>query len=147
MIKLALILHLLGATVWTGGHLVLAIGFLPKALRDKDPRVIQDFESRFERIGIPALILQVVTGLLLAYNYLPDISKWFSFETHVASHIFVKLVLLVLTLILALDARLRVIPRLSASNLTSMALHIWAVTLISVLFVAVGVGIRTGGIF
>ena len=147
MIKLALILHLLGATIWTGGHLILAIGFLPQALRDQDPKIIEAFESKYERIGIPALILQVITGLTLAYAYIPDVSKWFSFETHVATHIFIKLVLLALTVALALDARLRIIPKLSAANLTSLALHIVAVTVISVLFVAFGAGIRTGGLF
>jgi putative copper export protein len=116
-------------------------------MRKRDPAIIEAFESKFERIGIPALILQVITGLTLAYAYLPDVSKWFSFETHVATHIFVKLVLLVLTLALALDARLRIIPKLSTDNLTSLALHILAVTLISVLFVAFGAGIRTGGLF
>ena len=31
-----LIFHLLAATIWVGGHLVLALGFLPKALKNKD---------------------------------------------------------------------------------------------------------------
>jgi|GEM_PF-5746128 len=33
---LILILHLIAATIWVGGHLVLAIGYLPKALKRKD---------------------------------------------------------------------------------------------------------------
>ena len=38
MIKLALILHLLGATIWTGGHLILAIGFLPQGAPRQGPQ-------------------------------------------------------------------------------------------------------------
>ncbi|MEC7730094.1 MAG: hypothetical protein VX497_02305 [Candidatus Neomarinimicrobiota bacterium] len=32
-------IHIIAAAIWTGGHLVLAIGFLPKALKDQDPGV------------------------------------------------------------------------------------------------------------
>ena len=46
------------------------------------------------------------------------------------------------TNLIALDARLRLTPRLGPDSQGSMALHIVAVTVISVLFVAVGVGIR-----
>ena len=146
MYKTLLILHILSATVWTGGHLVLAIGFLPQALKRKDPAIIEVFESRFERIGIPALVIQVLTGLWLANRYLP-MAQWFSFENYLSTHIVIKLVLLGLTLVLAMDARLRLIPKLDASRLVSLAAHILAVTLISVLFVIVGIGIRTGGLF
>ena len=52
-----------------------------------------------------------------------------------------KLLLLLATILLTLDARLRLTPRLGPDSLGSMALHIVAVTVISVLFVAVGVGI------
>ncbi len=147
MFQLVLILHLLGASVWTGGHLVLAIGFLPRALRRRDPGLLLDFESRFERIGIPALLVQIVTGLLLAWRYVPEPARWLSFESHVTGHIFVKLILLALTLALALDARLRLIPRLDARRLPSLAAHVVAVTVLAVLFVAVGAGIRIGGLF
>ena len=56
------------------------------------------------------------------------------------------IILLVLTLALALHARLRIIPRLSPERLPTLALHIVLVTILAVLFVVVGVGFRTGGI-
>ncbi len=145
--RLVLILHLLGAAVWVGGHLVLTLGFLPRALRERDPRLLLDFESRYERIGIPALLVQVVTGLILAWRYLPDPAAWFSFESPVATHIFWKLALLALTLLLAIHARLRLIPRLDAPGLPLLAAHVVTVTVLAVLMVAVGAGIRTGGLF
>ncbi len=145
--KIVLILHLLGAAVWTGGHLVLALGFLPRALAVGDPRIVLGFEERYERIGIPALLVQIVTGLVLAYRYLPDPASWFSFATPVASHVLLKLALLLVTLALAIDARLRLVPRLTRERLPALAWHVGAVTVIAVLMVALGAGIRTGGLF
>ncbi|MGH7874191.1 MAG: hypothetical protein ACREQO_18470, partial [Candidatus Binatia bacterium] len=66
--RILVALHLIGASVWIGGHLVLAATILPRALRHRAPTIILDFEKGFERIGLPALVLQVVTGLLLAYR-------------------------------------------------------------------------------
>jgi putative copper export protein len=147
MYKYIILLHILGATIWTGGHLILSILILPKALKNKSVEIIQNFEAPYEKIGIPALILQVITGLYLAYNMLPDFSLWFSFLPGVPSFIGYKLILLLLTIIFAADARLRIIPRLNENNLTSLAWHIIPVTIISVLFVVVGVSFRTGGFF
>jgi putative copper export protein len=147
LIEYVIMLHVLGAAVWTGGHLVLTLGFLPKALRERDPEPIRFFESRYERIGIPALLIQVVTGVVLAFHYLPSFSSWFTLDNHLSTHIVVKLALLLGTLGLALHARLRLIPNLAEDNLRYLAGHIVAVTVLSVLFVLVGVGVRTGGLF
>jgi putative copper export protein len=147
MYKVFLMLHILAATVWTGGHLVLAVTVLPKALRRNAPELIFEFDSGFERIGIPALLLLVVTGLWLAYRIIPDVSAWFSFENHVSTLIVAKLTLLALTVALAVDARIRIIPNISSDNLKTLAFHIIPVTIISVLFVIIGVGFRTGGVF
>jgi putative copper export protein len=147
MYKVFLMLHILAATVWTGGHLVLAVTVLPKALRRNAPELIFEFDSRFERIGIPALLLLVATGLWLAYRIIPDVSAWFSFENYVSTLIAAKLTLLALTVALAVDARIRIIPNISSDNLKTLAFHIIPVTIISVLFVIIGVGFRTGGVF
>jgi hypothetical protein len=57
----------------------------------------------------------------------------------------VKLGLLALTVALAVDARLRVIPRLSDETLPVLAWHIRVVTAAAVLFVLAGASIRLGG--
>jgi putative copper export protein len=147
MYKVFLMLHILAATIWTGGHLVLAVTVLPKALRRNAPELIVEFDSGFERIGIPALLLLVVTGLWLAYRIIPDVSAWFSFENYVSTLIVAKLTLLALTVALAVDARIRIIPNISSDNLKALAFHIIPVTIISVLLVIIGVGFRTGGVF
>ena len=76
MIPFIILIHIIAAAVWTGGHLVLAIGFLPKALKNQDPAIIDFFESSFERIGIPALLFQVITGYYLVHYYASDVSQW-----------------------------------------------------------------------
>ena len=139
-----LLVHLLAATIWTGGHLVLALTILPVVLRQKDVAYLSRFEAGYERIGIPALILQVLSGLWLAFQRLPDIGAWLDFGDPVARPIAIKLTLLLLTVVFALDARLRVIPNLSANNLNALAWHAVPVTVIAVLFVVTGVSFRTG---
>jgi len=137
-------LHLLGATVWVGGHLVLSLSVLPRALRARDPEIVRDFESGFERLGIPALLVQVITGLWLAGRWAPDVAGWFVPSTPQAKLVLVKLALLAVTIALAVHARLRVIPRLDAARLRLLAYHVVAVTLLGVALLAVGVAIRTG---
>ena len=147
MYSYILLLHVLAATIWTGGHLVLATTILPRVLKEKSTSDLLRFESGYERIGIPALIIQVVTGLWLAHNLMPEISLWFSVVNPISRLILVKLILLLVTVLFAIDARLRIIPNLTNRNLMSLAYHIIPVTVISVLFVIVGVSFRTGGLF
>ncbi|MDI5921012.1 CopD family protein [Halomonas sp. LR5S13] len=138
-----LLLHLLGATIWTGGHLVLAVTILPRVLRGRDVGSLTWFEEGYEKLGMPALAVQVVTGLWLAWQKLPSLALWFSAEGGpVAELIQLKLALLGLTALVAAHARFRVIPRLSPATLPLMGWHILAVTLLSVLFVVVGLTFR-----
>ena len=58
-----------------------------------------------------------------------------------------KLLLLWLTVVLALHARLRLIPRLDSANLGLLAAHILIVTALAVALVIVGVDFRTGALF
>lgn len=138
-----LALHVLGATVWTGGHLVLALAVLPRALKERSPKTLLAFESGFEKIGIPALLVQVLTGLGLAQRIVRA-GEWFELATPQARLIVLKLALLAATALLAVDARLRLIPNLTERNLVALAWHVWPVTLLSVLFVIAGVGFRFG---
>ena len=141
---LALSLHILGATVWAGGHLVLAVTILPRALRDHRAAAVSEFEQSFERIGLPALAVQILSGLWLAHHLLGSPANWFD-DNPVAHVVQVKLGLLAVTLGLAVHARLRVIPRLSDDTLPTLAWHIRLVTLAAVVFVLAGASIRFGG--
>jgi putative copper export protein len=144
MYKYVLLLHILGATIWTGGHLVLALAVLPRVLKDRSPTALRQFESAFEKVGMPALLLQVATGLWLAHLLVPNVRSWFTAEDFVARLILLKLSLLAVTVLVAADARLRIIPHLTAQTLPAMARRIVAVTVLSVLFVTIGVSFRVG---
>lgn len=144
MFGVLLLLHILAATIWTGGHLILSFIILPKALTAKSPEILLEFESAYEKIGMPALIVQIITGLMLMHRMVSDIRLWFDFSNPL-NHIFMlKLTLLAATFSLALNARFRVIPKLNRDSLIIMAWHIRAVTLLSIAFVFVGVSFRAG---
>ncbi len=139
--KYLILLHVLGACVWVGGHLVLAISVLPKALKKNDPEMVRQYETHYERVGIPALLVQVATGLMMAVFYSP-VSEWFSFQDRVHTHLGIKLILLGLTFSLAIHARFFIIPKLSQSNLRVLGWHIVAVTSVAVAMVFVGLNFR-----
>ena len=70
--KILVLLHTLSATIWTGGHLILAVTVLPKALKNRDEKAIENFEGNFETLGLISLAIQVITGLGLTWIYFPQ---------------------------------------------------------------------------
>ncbi len=145
MLPYILLLHVLAATIWTGGHLILSSLILPKALKARDPEILLEFEGGFEKIGMPALLVQVLSGLWLAYQMQPDIGAWIRFDTFTDTSIFLKLATLALTAAFAVSARFFVVPKLSPETLPKFAWHIVPVTMLSVVFVILGVGLNAGG--
>jgi putative copper export protein len=144
MYRYVLLLHIVSATVWTGGHLVLALRILPGVLSRRSASMLLDFERRYEPLGMSALVVQVISGTWLASRLVP-FSLWLSLGNPTSRMVVMKLACLALTIAFALDARLRVLPRLRDDNVHTMVPHITAVTVLSVLFVVAGVGFRTGG--
>lgn len=142
-----LLIHVLAATIWTGGHIILSFVVLPKVLKEQSVERLLEFESAYEKIAMPALIVQIISGLMLAHTLLPDVSLWLDFSNPLAHGITAKLLLLALTAIFALDARFRVIPNLSKKSLVDMAWHIVPVTIFSILFVVVGISFQTSWLY
>jgi uncharacterized membrane-anchored protein len=136
-----ILLHVLGASVWAGGHLVLSIGFLPQALQTKDLSIITNFEKNYERVGIPALLLQVVTGIWMSLIYVP-FSNWWSLDTQHHVYLWTKLGLLLATVVLAVHTRFFIIPNLTVEKLSLLALHIILATALAVGFVITGLSFR-----
>jgi putative copper export protein len=143
---LLVIVHALAATVWTGGHLVLDLGVLPRALRAQSAAEIRAFEETFEPLGLTALAIQVLTGLWMSWIYLPGFRGLFSSVVPIGMLVGVKLLLLAATAVLALHARLRLIPNLTDANLSGLAWHIRGITALAIAFVVVGALIRLGGL-
>ncbi|MRJ10186.1 copper resistance protein CopD [Ornithobacterium rhinotracheale] len=144
MFKIALILHILGATVWVGGHLVLLLGYVPKAIKYKDSTVIKGFESKYEPIGVPALLIQIITGVYMAFFHYGYSFMSFSHGLERAANI--KILLLLSIFALAIHARFFIIPKLSKQNLMPMIYHIIGINIISILMLIIGVLFRFGGI-
>jgi hypothetical protein len=71
-------IHALAATVWTGGHLVLDLGVLPRAMQERSASQIRAFEEVFEPLGLIALAIEVLTGLGMGWIYLPGFRGLFS---------------------------------------------------------------------
>lgn len=145
MYQTVLTLHVIAATIWTGGHIVLAVGILPGALIEQDVERIVRFESVYERVGMPALFIQIASGLWLAHNIIAQTSSWFNLDNPLSQLLVMKFSLLAMTALLAIDAQFRLIPDLAVENLTDLAWHIVPVTVLSILFVIVGIGFRFGG--
>lgn len=139
--KWLILLHVVGATIWAGGHLILTLGFLPRALKDKDITIIVNFETNYERIGIPALIIQVITGFWMLLYYVP-LNYWWSLDSPHHYYLWIKISLLVGTILLAVHARLFIIPKLTVQRLPSLAFHIVLATLLAVAFVITGLSFR-----
>lgn len=143
---LLLVLHLIGATIWVGGHLILAIGILPEVLNKKDPQILLNFEKKYEKIGMPALLVMVITGIWMSVQFGIGFSQWFRFANPLETVVSLKLLLLFTTILFALSANIFVLPKLSPKNLNLMAFHIISVTTIGVLMLILGSFVRYGGI-
>lgn len=145
-LKILIFLHVLGACIWAGGHLILCLVVLPKAWKQKDTEAIQRFERPYEKIGIPALLILVLTGIRMAMIYLP-VNEWLNFNDPVSNHIGLKLILLLLTILLAIHARFFIIPKLTPENIGLLGSHIIGITIIAVLLVLTGVSFRMSILF
>lgn len=143
MILTLLVLHLIGASLWVGGHLILALGILPQALREGSAKRILDFEARFKMLGHSALAIQLITGIELARRLQPKMGAWFSFETPLDRTIFAKLVVLTLTLILAIHMKKKVMPG-AGEDPKKLAMHIRVVTLLALLLLVFGASFKNG---
>lgn len=141
-----LISHLIAATIWVGGHLILSLMILPKALKRKDPEMILSFEKQYARLGMPALIVLIITGIVMAYDFGAPVQQWFSFSGSLESVVSAKLLLLFLTFVVAIHAQTAVIPKLDPSKMKLMAVHIITITVIGVLMLILGSTVRYGGI-
>jgi putative copper export protein len=134
---------MLAASIWIGGHLVLAIGYVPRLLRGSDLKDLLAFEKTYEKLGLPSLIIAVVTGVYMGLQWYP-IDAWFT-GTGKSWLLGVKMILLLTTVGLAIDARLRLIPKAKRGeniNIYDLALHIILVTIIAVGFLIAGWSLR-----
>lgn len=145
---LLLVLHLLAATIWVGGHLYLLIRIFPQVLKNNDAARLLAFEKSFEPLGMSALLVLVLTGLAMAAQYGVGWQQFFSFSSPIERVVSLKLLLLFLTIGFAMSAMFRVIPHIerSSAKLKEMAFHAGGVTVIAIAMLILGSYVRYGGI-
>ena len=142
-----LVLHLTGSAAWLGGHVVLLFVAAPAARRTESAQPVIDFERSFGRIGLVALGVQVATGVLLARRYIGDWGTIFSSPTPAVRLLLVKITLLALIVVLAGHATHRLLPKLTYERLGRFIAHAWIVTILSLMLLVCGVGVRCGGLW
>jgi len=95
----------------------------------------------FLKIGIPALLIQVVTGISMALIYVP-FSQWGNLSTSHHVYLWIKLGLLLATVGLGIHARFFILPRLTVEKLSLLSMHIILVTILAVALVVTGLSFR-----
>lgn len=144
--QIILIFHLLAATVWVGGHLFLSIRYLPEALKKKDASILINFKDKFEPVGMPSLIILLVTGILMAYHYDVTFTQWFSFSNGIEKIVSLKLSLLLITVVMAINAQVFVFPNVKSERLFPVAVQIVSITIIGIAMLVLGSWVRIGGL-
>ena len=139
-LKILVFLHILAASIWAGGYIILSVSILPKSLRQKSKDLLLNFHKSFLTLGMIALAFQILTGFRLATILLP-MSKWADFGKPIALGINTKFLLLILTIIATfIEGKLAY----KSNNLKFIATMIIVVTILSLLFIYTGISIRMG---
>jgi putative copper export protein len=144
--QIVLIIHLLAATIWVGGHLILLLRYVPKAIKNKSLNEINHFRKIFEPVGIPSLLLLLITGIIMAYDYDVSVDKWFIFESSIEKIVSVKLILLLISLSLAFVTIKFVLPSINQISPFFLYFIIFLVTTIAVSMLILGSLVRVGGL-
>ncbi len=142
--SILVILHILGASIWIGGMLIMALGVLPKAKKAKDAALLKNYEGSFHILGMIALTIQFLTGFRLAMIYAGGMKGLFDFSSHPAVLFIWKLVLILITMGLFVVFKKKTLSVLDNSNISSASTLIWVLTLISITLMVLGLGFSRG---
>ena len=147
MNHLVLHLHVLAGCLLAGGSLYQALVVVPLAARAGDARAALPSARRFFLWSAPALLVQTITGPMLAAVWLPDPAQWLPTQGALGAHVFAKIFCLGALAALFLSARLLLAPRVADGRwgMRALRLHAGMQALLAVCFVVLGVSIRLGG--
>jgi uncharacterized membrane protein len=145
--KILVILHILGAAILVGTNLVMMLSVIPKAKKANDVGVIRGYLGGVGQMGVHALAVQFITGLWLASPQFKGISAAFEMKEVFATHVVAKVVIMIVITALIIVLRRKIAPNLTMDNLGGFTATVGLVTLLGIAMVALGVGLRTGGLF
>tara|TARA_B100000959_G_C14514899_1_gene432905 strand:+ start:239 stop:517 length:279 start_codon:yes stop_codon:yes gene_type:complete len=91
---------------------------------------------------MPALLSQIITGVILAIYYSNDFWIIFLMDNKIHTIITIKFILLIITSATAIHAKIKVLPSLSNDSLPYIAKHIYIITIVAVIYVIIGVLVR-----
>ncbi|MEZ4724873.1 MAG: hypothetical protein R2863_09495 [Candidatus Kapaibacterium sp.] len=138
------ILHILGASIWIGGMLIMALGVLPKAKKSNDASLLKNYEGSFHILGMIALTIQFLTGFRLAMIYAGGMKGLFDFSNHLAVLFVWKLVLILATMGLFVIFKKKTLSSLESDKISNATSMIWLLTLISIALMVLGLGFSRG---
>jgi putative copper export protein len=142
--SILVILHILGASIWIGGMLIMALGVLPKAKKTNDASLLKNYEGSFHILGMIALTIQFLTGFRLAMIYAGGMKGLFDFSNHAAVLFMWKLVLILATMGLFVVFKKKTLSKLDPTNVSSASAMIWVLTLLSLGLMILGLGFSRG---
>jgi len=140
------LIHVIGATIWVGGHLLLLGGYLRRALREGSASPIIEFERMFARIGLPSFALTMVSGALMGLIRYPP-SLWLDLDGP-TGRLGLKVLTVTALLPIMVYAEKRVLPALKSGGnpkmLARFSVLATVATILSLILVVLGWAVRFG---
>ncbi|KAA0217529.1 MAG: hypothetical protein DYG94_00005 [Leptolyngbya sp. PLA3] len=139
------VLHILGAATWIGSLISTLFGSIPHARASGDLTALKHAgKIVVGRLGLAALILQVLTGVRLGTKF-----GWgviLRFEGPASHLVLSKITLLVVIILIGGHLYHKTLPRLSPEGLRSFAAATWLLLVLSLLIAVAGAGLQTGAL-
>lgn len=139
-------LHLVAASLWCGGALVLALTILPTLWRREGLTVLPAMLLTLDRINLAALAVLLASGYALAWHWLPDAAGWFQSDLRQADLIQMKWLLLVAAAALAGWARIYLLPVWTPARRLALTVYLLGNVAIGLAMVWLGTRFRYDGL-
>ncbi len=139
-----IILHILGASIWIGGMLIMALGALPKAKKANDASLLKNYEGSFHILGMIAITIQFLTGFRLAMIYAGGMKGLFDFSNHAAVLFMWKLVIVLLSAGLFVVFKKKTLSNLDNNNISSASAIVWIIAVLAIAQMVLGLGFSRG---
>ncbi len=120
---------------------------IPKAKKAGDIGIIKGYLAGVGQMGVHALAVQLITGLWLATPQFKGISAAFHMKDVFMTHVAAKIVIMIVITVLVIVMRRKIAPKLSMETLGGFTATVGIITVLGIFMVALGVGLRTGGLW